>query len=382
MLFGKPHSFLGIDLGAGGVKLVELKTEKHRPVLFTYAVTTDGQDVHRLLHESVNTPEEGKKQNQAKVKEYAAVLKAVCARANAKSKNAVVSLPVSSVFHALVTLPAAKKEDFDHFLKAEVKKLLPYPLEEAVLDYQILPGEEKATTKRVLVNAVPRDLVVFYTEVFAEAGLKLEALEPESVALARSLIGRDQSVTMLVDVGAERTNFFIIDGGVPITHHSTEVGGNRLTAIFKNIWQVDSAAAEILKMDLFTELTRGSNHAAVSPDPSAVPLRPRSEASEASRFKALTLPVVDPILKEIQYGFEVYLKQSGNEQKRPEKVVLTGGAAFLPYLSEQIAANFKIKCFIGDPWGRVLYQDRLKPILRAVGPRLAVAIGLALRSMV
>jgi hypothetical protein len=41
MFFSKPKSFLGIDFGAGGVKLVELKQEKNRPVLFTWDITRD-----------------------------------------------------------------------------------------------------------------------------------------------------------------------------------------------------------------------------------------------------------------------------------------------------------------------------------------------------
>ena len=48
-MFGlKPKTCLGIDLGAGGIKLVELKLEKKRPVLFTYALTSEKQDVHKI----------------------------------------------------------------------------------------------------------------------------------------------------------------------------------------------------------------------------------------------------------------------------------------------------------------------------------------------
>ena len=92
-------------------------------------------------------------------------------------------------------------------------------------------------------------------------------------------------------------------------------------------------------------------------------------------------PVVEPIVKEIEYSFEVYLRQSGNLTKHPEKVVLTGGGAFFPFLAEHIAEKFKLKCYVGDPWGRVVYQDGLKPILHGIGPRMSVAIGLALRNM-
>ena len=78
----------------------------------------------------------------------------------------------------------------------------------------------------------------------------------------------------------------------------------------------------------------------------------------------------------------MFLRQSGNETKRPEKIILTGGGAIFPYLADYLAEKFKLKCYVGDPWGRVVYQEGLKRILNQIGPRMAVALGLALRNMV
>ena len=128
-------------------------------------------------------------------------------------------------------------EEFNSILRAEIQKLLPRPMDELSLDYQILPGPADSKSQRVLVNAVSRALVAFYTKVFQKVGIRLEALEPESTALGRALVGRDQSISMIVDMGAERTNFFIIDESIPITHHSIEVGVNRISGILKNILQ-------------------------------------------------------------------------------------------------------------------------------------------------
>ncbi|KKW08253.1 MAG: Type IV pilus assembly protein PilM [Candidatus Kaiserbacteria bacterium GW2011_GWA2_49_19] len=386
--FGKIKSYLGVDLGAGGVKLVELREEKKRPVLFTYGLTTGAQNVHRLLDKKELTAVElaagandGQKEGTAggasspmlmaddkQAERYAGIIRSVCAEAKVKTKMAVASLPVSAVFHAIVTLPLVKKEEFNRILRAEVKKLLPYPLEEMVLDSQIIPGAPGAASQKVLVNAVPRALVVFYTKIFKLAGLNLESLEPESVALSRSLIGRDTATTMLVDIGAERTNFFIIDQAVPITHHSLEMGGARINAVLERLLGIEPGITEQLKRDVFTHLIEGGD--------GGDGLLPRA------KFLEFFNSVVDPILKEIEYSLEMFLRQSDNQNKRPEKVILTGGGALFPYLAEEIAGRFKVKCYIGDPWGRVVYQDGLRPILRSIAPRLAVSIGLALRNVV
>lgn len=385
--FFKPKSYLGVDIGAGGIKLVELRLEKKRPVLFTYSFTSDKQDIHKfqvnedknirtLLNQSddssANTvtkhlsSEQSNMTSEAQIQRYAETIKVLYKTARAISKTAMVSLPVSSVFHAVVTLPPLKREELDRAVKAEVKKLLPMPLEEVALDFQVLKNNNPAEkNQRVLVNAVAHKLIDFYSKVFEQAGLTLEALEPESTALTRCLIGRDQSVSMIIDLGSERTSFFITDQGVPITHHSIDAGGNKIDKIIQNILGVEADMLEQVKHDLFDFMPTSKNNLLSS-----------------QKWLDILMPVLDPILKEIAISLEVYLRQTGNEGKRPERIILTGGLALLPFLSEHIQATFNIKCYVGDPWARVVYQDGLKPVLRQIGPRMSVAIGLAMRDMV
>ncbi len=385
MFFFKPKSYLGIDLGAGGVKLVELQQQKHRPVLFTYGYTSLYQDVHRLVPEQEKRPEDllikktppsfeqssaDKKAASAepvdpRLELYANLVRAVCTAAKTRSKSVVVSLPVSAVFHTIVNLPVVKREEVDALLKAEIKKLLPYALEDTALDYELLPRAADAKVQTILVNAVPKSLVLFYSKVFKAAGLELSALEPESVALARSLVGRDRALTMVIDLGAERTNFFMIDQTVPMTHHSIELGGKNINSMLQSIWGVDDSLVEQLKFNLFADLNRES-----------------AALISRERLLSILMPIIDPIAKEIGYSFDMYLRQSGNEGKRPEKIILTGGSGIMPLLATYLTDLFKIKCYTGDPWGRVVYQEGLKTVLHSIGPRMSVAIGLALRNLV
>ena len=45
-LFSKSESYLGVDIGAHGIKLVELKKTKNRPRLWTYGIVQQDLDVH------------------------------------------------------------------------------------------------------------------------------------------------------------------------------------------------------------------------------------------------------------------------------------------------------------------------------------------------
>jgi type IV pilus assembly protein PilM len=297
------------------------------------------------------------------VNRYADTIKAVCKAAKTVSQTAVVSLPVSAVFNSVVTMPKVDQKEFMGVLKAEVKKLLPYSIDDMVLDYQILESFSTDKVKKILVSAVPKSIVEFYSKVFKRAGLILESLEPESTALERSLIGRDKAVTMLIDMGAERTNFYIIDQSTPITNHTIESGGNKINRLLVNALGVSEEEVAGIKHDLFKRYLGGSSKL------------------DKKMFIEYIMPVIDPIVKQIEYSFGLYLNQTGNENKRPEKIVLTGGAAMVPYLAEHLSDTFKIKCYLGDPWARVVYQDKIKPLLNEIGPRMSVAIGLALKNL-
>ena len=64
-----------------------------------------------------------------------------------------------------------------------------------------------------------------------------------------------------------------------------------------------------------------------------------------------------------------------------EKIILSGGGSLLLNLAEYLSKRLNVQTIIGDPWNRVRCPAELKPVLDEVGPRLAVAIGLAMREI-
>jgi Tfp pilus assembly PilM family ATPase len=152
----------------------------------------------------------------------------------------------------------------------------------------------------VLVNAVPLELVSFYTKVFKKAGLKIDSLEPESAALSRSLVGKDSALTMVIDMGAERTNFFIIDETKTITHQSIEVGGDKINRFLQTMLGIKEDLVDQVKQDLFRKLLTSTEDSLLT------------KKSFLDTFNA----VIDPIIKEVAYGFEVYLRQGSTELKK------------------------------------------------------------------
>ena len=87
---------------------------------------------------------------------------------------------------------------------------------------------------------------------------------------------------------------------------------------------------------------------------------------------------LEPIVIEMQYLMDFYTSQKNDNL---EKIVLSGGGSLFLNLAEYFSKRLDKKVIVGDPWNRVEYPREIKPVLDEVGPKLAVAIGLAMREI-
>lgn len=371
-LFSKtpaPQSYLGIDIGYGGIKLVELKNEKGRARLVTYAYA--------------NVASESLEQSLLQDIPYTAdLLKKMLGKAKTTTKKTVSALPVSSVFSSILSVPTTDEKELKSAIEQQAKKLIPLPIDEVVLDNKVIDKKDKSEMKaekkedkekkeekekkkgpkgatRVLVTAAPKTLISKYQEVFKRAGLELSSLETEAFAEIRSLIGKDRSTIMIIDMGALRTNIFIVESGVPFITRSIATGGNAITQTIAKTLGIPMEQAETMKRDI-------KSMQAFAPTGDLTPI-----------LRVL----VKPILDEIKYSFNQYQSQASGQPKRIEKIILTGGASLLPRLSEFLTQEMNVNTYLGNPWARVVYPPDLRPVLDEIGPRFAVSIGCAMRDI-
>ena len=366
-LFGKKkeerfEGMLGVDVGTSGIKVVEIVPENGRLRLSRYGYSEPAGSVKiegSLLDDAPRAAE---------------TLRKILQESSMRSTRAVASLPSSKVFHAMITLPVPKdpKEDLRPIIEAQARKLLPLPLEEMILDSNILDkdllpkqaadkekealvetGDKSKKYIRVLLTGAPKVLVAKYVELFRLAKIELVSLETEVFAVVRSLVGKDKSRVMIVDMGAERSNIAVIDKGVPYLTRGIKSGGNAITSALAASMSVSFEEAEAMKRDLSYSSTQG--------------LPPPLEAA------------VKPILHEIKYTLQLYAEQEFHDNSTVEKIVITGGSSHVPGLIPYLTNALNVNVYHGDPWARVATVPEARPVLDEVGPRLAVAIGLAMR---
>ena len=358
MLFGfgkKPSkNYLGIDIGAGGVKIVELMNEKGRGRLITYGYSErviGGDGLHPLDD----------------IKGTAEIVAGICKKSGLTSNRAVGALPLSSVFSAIVAVPRGKDEKLiKEAVNEQVKKLAPMPLEE-MITYSTFIDPVKSSNPtpsnyvRVLVTGAAKSLVKKYIEIFKLAKIELLALDTEAFALIRSLVGKDKSSVMIVDIGFTRTNFTVVEKGIPFLTRSINVGGGTVTKKIMEQLHLSEEEAERLKQDLGTMA--------------------ETDPASSEGLQGILASILQPMINEIKYASEVYSKMELTDGKKIEKLILTGGSAHLPGLAKELSAALNLNVYIGDPWARVIVPEELRPVLDEIGPKLSVAIGLAMREI-
>jgi type IV pilus assembly protein PilM len=184
----------------------------------------------------------------------------------------------------------------------------------------------------------------------------LRALELETVALARAVIGRDPSPTVLADIGARATNISIVDEGYVRMTRSIDTAGGDLTQAISYGLNLSPIKAEEVKR------TRG------------IRIVPGEE-----EMAGLLRPMLDLIISEIQKLADVYLERNKREVT---KIVLSGGSSVLPGIPEYFSRELNREVIVGNPFIQAQYDPMLEPILKDIGPLLSVSAGLAMRELI
>lgn len=362
-LFGpKKQSYVGVDLGAGGIKLVELLNEKGRARLYTYGFTERGPESQTAP--LVDSP-----------RETSELLKKIVQKSKTSTNKAVAGLPIASVFSSVITVPKGTDREMRDSIQWQAKKLIPVPLEDMVIDPKIItppsgkaapaakdapPAKKDDKSVQVLITGASKSMVGKYTSVFRQAGLDLVSLETEAFALIRALVGKDRTTTMIVDMGSVRTNIIIVENGIPYVTRSLDMGGVTLTKAMAKALDMDMKAAEQMKTDI----------------------KSVSSLYPADGMPKIFEAAVQPMLTELQYSMNLYTGQNGGGNgKQIEKIIMTGGSAAVPSLATFFNRQLNVKVYVGDPWARVVYPEELRPVLEEIGPRFAVSVGLAMRDI-
>lgn len=339
------NNYLGIDIGDSSLKMVELIKKGKKISLLNYGFSDTIPDFKFSSSEDVDY--------------LAGAIVKLKNELGIKTNKATVSLPSFSVFSSVISIYNYDKKKLNERIVDEAKKVIPLPLEEMVLDWKVIPSSKDnnngTNNIKVFLTGSPKKLIKKYIDVFKKANIFLSNLETETFSLIRSLLGNDPSTVMIIEMGANSTNFSIIKESIPFLNRSINISGKTITEEISRKMGISIEQAEQFKFDL----------AISSPE-------------KSTNVPKVMTDVVEPIINEIKYMLDLFANNNG---ENIEKIILSGGGSLLFNFAEYLENHMNIKVVIGDPWFRVSSSPELKPVLDEVGPKLGVAIGLALRGI-
>jgi type IV pilus assembly protein PilM len=259
-------------------------------------------------------------------------------------------------------------KQLENAIRFRAQETLPIPLEEAVLDYQILGetvDEEGAKTHRVLLVVAYRDLVDRYVAACKKAGIKLAGIDLEAFALLRALGDRPadagNAAIVVVAVGAERSTLAVSNGEACEFTRVIDWGGHNLNVVIARAMDTTPIEAEPIKLSL--SLLEPAEAMNLDPE-------------RAAKVRTAVHEELQLFARELVSSLQFYQGQPGS--LGIAEVVLTGGTAQLPGLDAELGRMLGVKVRVGDPLSNVALGKKVASDIEAGS--LAVAIGLGIEA--
>lgn len=350
-LFARRGTTLGLDVGSGHVKLVEIDHRGSEPRVARAAARPVPSGA--VADGEVTDPEL-----------LAEAIRELVQESGVRTREAVAALGGHHVFVKKVEMPAARA-DSGNAMRKEAERHVPFDIGGVELDFHVLDGppsgmraaKDGEDPVEVLLVAAKREVVDERVALLAQAGLGAVVVDVEAFALHNAFMHNHgqagQGMVALVDAGHEKTSVSIAENGLPLLSREVAAGCRSLQASLEREMGLPPARAEAV--------TRG-----------------REPLDDLARF-------VDAMAQELADAVE---RTSAFLAKRRSavglgRIFLSGGAACVPGLVEGLAHRAAVETRLVNPFLRARFAPGAPCTglsLEESAPMLLLPVGLALRS--
>lgn len=322
---------VGLDIGTQMIKVVKLKT---------------AADVTELAGFGIEPAEF----------HFTDVLKKIKQEQGIDTVNIAFSGPATVIRD--INFPKMDAAELKQALKFEVQKHIPFPVAEVNLDGCILKDDLPDNKMLVLLAAVKKDLIDQRIKLIEYAGLKVNIIEIDSIALTNAFNfnytqeeNLKHKVIALLNIGATITNLIIIEDGIPRLSRDIQLAGNNFTQKVVEVFGVDLKSAENIKVN--------------------------PAGDQYGKMIAGLEAVFTNLAGEIRTSFDYFESQSASSVG---KIFLSGGGSLFMGLKDKVASLLGIEVECWDPLKNIKPAGALDTEkIKSIFAQLPVAVGLALR---
>ncbi len=275
----------------------------------------------------------------------AQAIKSVFELSGTNAKLAAIAVPDSSVITKVIQLEAGLSDsDIENQIMLEAEKYIPYPLEEVRTDFCVLgPSATQEDVVDVLLVACRSESVDTRVQAIEAAGYGVKVVDVESYAAERAsnlvfaAAGFDPTdkIIAIFDVGAELTNLTVVFNNLTVYTREESFGGHQLLQEIQDRYEISRDEA-VVKLN--------------------------SDTSEEFRTETLE-PFVENTLLYMRRTLQMFYSSSQHE--KVDAVVISGGVANLPNLSEKVQQQVGAPTLLANPLVGMTNQSRKKILTSA-----------------
>lgn len=347
--FNPQHYTVGLDIGNHSLKLVKLIHQKNGYYLEATGIkelppgTIEGSDIKKrdVLIDSIS-----KLVNQC----------------DPDITDVVISMSGNSIISDKITFKNENNENAEEMILWEAGQRSPFDVDDITLDYKILHRSLESNEIEVLLVAAKNDIMKSYIDLIYEAHLRPLIVDVDAFAINNcyALETADlpqNGVTALVNIGHDLTNVTFIRDGIYHSTRDISTAGDYFNKTIQRNLGLNSEDASLL--------LKGKNRDSYD----------NNKFSQSIEFAA------EELSSGIDLAFSYF--KSSTKSDAIDRIVLSGGGAYIPNLIEFLTKRHQVSVQISNPLAFLQYDPGLFGNIdpQSISALLTVAVGLALRKV-
>lgn len=342
-LLPKVGEYFALDIGTTAVRVVQLGGQPGAWTLLHYGVAPVD-----IRISSSDAPEDQRKLGE--------VIMTALGQSGIRAKDVIIGIPSNKTFATVVDIPDMPPSELASTIKYQSDQYIPMSTDEAKIDWAVLGKSAKDPAKNeVLVASVANKFSEARLDLVEGLGLNVVAMEPDSLALVRSLASPTEA-QLIVEVGDFTTDIVMSYGGSPRLIRSVPTGIQTFVkAATQNLnVQPQQAQQFIMKFGL------------------------QKDKLEGQVFRAMENSL-DQFASEIVKSVKFFQTRYPNIQI--SSLVASNYAVTVPSFSNYLSEKVGLRVSYGNPWQQVKVSPADQGTLQPLSAQFAVPIGLAQRGI-
>lgn len=335
--------FFALDIGTTAVRAVQLSKSGNNWSLVKYGVAPVD-----IKLSSSDSSEDQKKLGE--------IITSVVAQSGIRTRDVVLGVPSNKMFATVIDLPDMPEQELASTIKYQTEQFIPMSLDEAKVDWAVLGKYVNDQSKNeILLASVSNAFSESRLDLVEGLGLNVVAIEPDSLALVRSLLpAGTQDSRLIVEVGDFATDIVMTYGEAPRLIRSIPVGMQTLI----------KAACQNLNIEE-TQATQFILKFGLQPD-----------RLEGQVLRALET-TLDQFVVEVTKSVKFF--QTRYPSVQIGAMIMSDYGVSIPGFADFMSQRVGLSAQLGNPWQRVSVSSGDQAKLQTMASQFAVAIGLAQR---